>query len=141
MQLHMRSVSDPFDDYHRGVENSSNTTRAGTTVATAVLPLPPSNNNRNGWIPLASQSESRSQCNSFYFGGGGGSTSCAQDIVSSSNMEMDSRNNSLGHIHESPAGSDNGILMVFFPNVTICKYTGCYYWGLLLLFLRPRTAL
>lgn len=120
MQLHMRSVSDPLDDFNRTVvENSSITTTTDTTVATAVLV--PTNNNHNGWIEMSDQSH-RVQNSSLIFGGG---NDISVEQISTNILDTDSRNSQ--NSHES-RGSDCGLLMVFLFNYVLCKI-GKRYWG------------
>ncbi len=123
MQLHMRSVSDPLDDFNRTVVEHSSipTTTTDTTVATAVLV--PTNNNRNGWIEMSDQSH-RVQNSSLIFGGG---NDISVEQISTNNLDTDSRNSQNSH---ETQGSDCGLLMVFFVNLcTLQKKIGKRYWG------------
>lgn len=132
MQLHMRSVSDPLDDFNRTVvENSSiTTTTTDTTVATAVLV--PTNNSRNGWIEMSDQSH-RVQNSSLIFGGG---NDISVEQISTNNLDTDSRNSQ--NSHES-RGSDCGLLMVFLFIYVLCKNREKRYLGQFLIYFYVRT--
>lgn len=115
MQLHMRSVSDPFDDINKSVIETSRSTAGeppGTAVATAVIPT---NDYNNGWTSLSNQS--RNHRNSMNVGGGDANNGNEQESNVNSRVDQDSQSN--GHTRSRVSqDSDCGLITVFFFQIS-----------------------